>query len=95
MIRSLECTDCKAKVEQEGVLTNSKEELTTVVTVSLKYVKGNCNFFPCPLSLSNTKGVLSSLERIISSNKIINYCNNMYLGIWKDHYSRFLKKKVE
>lgn len=30
-------------MEQEGVLTNFNEELTTVVTVFLKYVKGNYN----------------------------------------------------
>lgn len=77
MIRSLEGTDCRGRVEQEGILTNSKEELTTVVILFLKYVKGNYNFFSIPLTLSYTKGVLSSLKRIISSSKTRKGCNSM------------------
>lgn len=93
MTRSLESTDYKGRVEQEGVLTNCKEELAALVTLFLKYVKGNYIFFPCPLSLSWTKGVLSRLEKMLSSNKTVKLCNSMYYGIWKYHYCRLLKKK--
>lgn len=60
MTRSLESTDYKGRVEQEGVLTNCKEELATLVTLFLKYVKGNYIFFSVSTEPKLNQGCIKS-----------------------------------